>query len=406
MLSILNIITVINWLLISYFTFSAIYFLYFSVLSYRYKKSNYNSFNNYENNYLILIPAYKEDNVILESAINASIHYSSKAKYCVWVIADSLSRYTLNELERNNINTLEVSFKKSTKAKAINKALLHIKGNYSHVILLDADNIMADKFIDEIDRYISAGYSVVQGRRIAKNSNNNLAILDGLSEGINNTIFRKGHFASGLSSALIGSGFAISYDLFRKTMLKISAVGGFDKALEYSIISKKVKIAFNANAVVLDEKVQNSKNFTNQRRRWISAQLVYFKKYFLNGVKLLVTTGNIDAFDKAIQFALPPRLLTLFSSISFIIVHSSLWLMLKSNQLKTTLLLWTICFFICSLAILLAIPYKDYPKSWYRPIRELPRYAILMVSTLFRLKNANKQFIHTEHGLQQNTTTN
>jgi len=36
-----------------------------------------------------------------------------------------------------------------------------------------------------------------------------LALLDGISEEINNNIFRKGHQTLGLSSALIGSGMAL-----------------------------------------------------------------------------------------------------------------------------------------------------------------------------------------------------
>jgi hypothetical protein len=48
----------------------------------------------------------------------------------------------------------------------------------------------------------------VQGHRTAKNTNNSWAILDAISEEINNNIFRKGHRVLGLSSAIIGSGMA------------------------------------------------------------------------------------------------------------------------------------------------------------------------------------------------------
>ena len=64
----------------------------------------------------------------------------------------------------------------------------------------------------------------MQGHRVAKNHNTNLATLDAVSEEINNNIFRSGHRAIGLSSALIGSGMAFDYELIKSEMAKIDAI--------------------------------------------------------------------------------------------------------------------------------------------------------------------------------------
>ena len=57
-----------------------------------------------------------------------------------------------------------------------------------------------------------------------------MALLDAISEGNQqSSIFRLGHAKLGLSAALIGSGMAFRYDLFRDTMADIKAVGGFDR---------------------------------------------------------------------------------------------------------------------------------------------------------------------------------
>jgi hypothetical protein len=48
--------------------------------------------------------------------------------------------------------------------------------------------------------------------------------------------------------------------------------------------------------------------FGNQRRRWLSAQFHYFRKDF-ERAKDLILKGNIDYFDKAIQFIYSPRIL-------------------------------------------------------------------------------------------------
>jgi hypothetical protein len=49
-----------------------------------------------------------------------------------------------------------------------------------------------------------------------------------------------------------------------------------------------------------------SEVFGNQRRRWLSA--IPLEKIF-NALKDLVLKGNVDYFDKAIQFIQPPRIL-------------------------------------------------------------------------------------------------
>ena len=65
------------------------------------------------------------------------------------------------------------------------------------------------------------------------------------------------------------------------------------------------------DAIVYDEKVQKAVVFSNQRRRWLSEQLHYFRRDFLNSLIALFTRGNVDYFDKVIQFIQPPRILLL-----------------------------------------------------------------------------------------------
>lgn len=103
--------------------------------------------------------------------------------------------------------------------------------------------------------------------------------MDAVSEEINNSIFRLGHATMGLSAALIGSGMAFNYTLFKEIMLSINAVGGFDRALELSLIKEGEKIYYLQDVDVLDEKVQSHANFSDQRRRWLSAQLHYLVEF-------------------------------------------------------------------------------------------------------------------------------
>lgn len=64
-----------------------------------------------------------------------------------------------------------------------------------------------------------------------------------------------------MSAALIGSGMAFQYDLFRDTMANIKAVGGFDRELELTLLYQGKHFHYLPETFVFDEKVQNTNDF-------------------------------------------------------------------------------------------------------------------------------------------------
>ena len=91
----------------------------------------------------VLIPGYKEDAVILDVARKALQQDYPPSLYDVVVIADSFQKDTLERLSHLPIKVIEVSFEKSTKSKALNKAMANLSDSYDVAVVLDADNIMA-----------------------------------------------------------------------------------------------------------------------------------------------------------------------------------------------------------------------------------------------------------------------
>ena len=344
----------------------------------------------------VLIPGYKEDEVIIEVANSALLQDYPSNLYDVIVIADSFLEETLQELSALPIKLIEVSFDKSTKSKALNKAMASLTENYEIAVILDADNLMARDFLEKINATFEQGFIAVQGHRTAKNTNNSWAILDAVSEEINNHIFRKGHIALGLSSAIIGSGMAFNYDYFKSLMSTVTAVGGFDKEIELKMLKAGHKIIYLDDALVYDEKIQKADVFGNQRRRWLSAQLHYFRKDFFNALKDLLIKGNIDYFDKAIQFIQPPRILLLGGVVIFgglFVVSNYLF----DNEIIFTYS-WGILVMACVLSFLFSIPKSFYNAKTLQALLSLPKGMFMMLLSLLKIKGANKKFIHTKHG--------
>jgi cellulose synthase/poly-beta-1,6-N-acetylglucosamine synthase-like glycosyltransferase len=256
-------------------------------------------------------------------------------------------------------------------------------------VVLDADNVMNDYFLHEINKTYNKGALAIQGQRIAKNEENNLAQLDAISEGINNNIFRKGHQNLGLSSALIGSGMAFDFQLFKNHMSAIKALGGFDKELELSLLKNKVRIAYVPEAEVYDEKVSDKKSFSNQRTRWIAAQIRFGIRSFRSGVARLITEGNIDYFDKVLQFLLLPRLILLgvlvISAVGAFFIHSTAFYILAA------------CLFTAISALIIATPAQYQSIRFLQLIASLPGIFFSMIVAIGGYKKAANNFLHTAH---------
>ncbi|HEY2581412.1 MAG TPA: glycosyltransferase, partial [Mucilaginibacter sp.] len=177
--------------------------------------------------FVIYICSYKEDEIILNSAASTVTIDYPKDLFHICVIADSLKPQTIEKLRKMPIQVLEVVFENSTKSKALHKAIENTADGFDAAVVFDIDNIAAADFLYQINNYIQAGHRVVQGHRTAKNTETPIAILDAISEEVNNHIFRKSQRVFNLSAAIIGSGMALEYKLFKEVMLQIDAVGGF-----------------------------------------------------------------------------------------------------------------------------------------------------------------------------------
>ena len=387
----LNIIQLILLILLGLAT---LYIFIFSIASLFYKQKTYNDNGNMKS-IAVLVPGYKEDEVIIEVAKLALEQEYPKNLFDVVIIADSFKEETLAILKTLPIKLIEVSFEKSTKSKALNKAMDTLNSDYDIAVVLDADNVMAPDFLKKINAVFEYDFIAVQGHRTAKNTNNSWAILDAISEEINNNIFRKGHRVLGLSSAIIGSGMAFRYQYFKSLMATVTAIGGFDKEIELKMLKEGRKIVYLNDAIVYDEKIQKAEVFGNQRRRWLSAQFHYFRKDILNATKDLITKGNVDYFDKAIQFIQPPRILLLGAvilfSVAFLIINYFL-----ENQIIYTKL-WIALVVTCILSFVFSVPISFYNSKTLGALASLPKGMFTMLLSLLKIKGANKTFIHTQH---------
>lgn len=342
----------------------------------------------------VVIPAFMEDPVILEVIRSALEQDYPSDRFNILLVADTFQQDTLEKLRGFPIKLVEVNFENSTKAKSLQLSLEHLSPETEVILILDADNLMEDHFLQKINAAAESGAVVIQCHRIAKNTNTSFALLDAVSEEINNNIFRNGHRALGLSSALIGSAMVFDVKLFRKYIPKLNAVGGFDKELELMLLHDNIRIEYLNNAFVLDEKVQNAHVFYKQRKRWISSQIYFFGRDFLKSVYHLFRHRNLDYFDKTLQFSLPPRILLL----GIVVLIGALNLIIPDMPFFYC---WAGILSLILITLIISIPRRFFNSKTLKALISLPGIFLLMILITLRVKGGNKTFIHTEHSYHE-----
>ncbi len=317
--------------------------------------------------FLVLYPAYNEDRVIVNSVHTFLGQYYPYKGFHVAV----------------------------SKAKAMQYALQQIQGEYDYVVILDADNVVESDFLAKLNEVCNKGYDAIQCHRCAKNSNNDIAVLDGVSEEINNTLFRKAHNRIGLSSALIGSGMCFRYKWFKKNVYKLSTAGE-DRELEALLLRQRIHIHYEPDIHVYDEKVSNKDNFQKQRLRWMTAQIQSLFS-LLPYLPQALMEGNIDYIDKTFQQALIPRSMLVVGAFGMALVMTLFSLIFS---LTWYIKWWLLFLFIC-LSLYVSTPKQLRSHSVFGKILSLPKLVWKMVMNILKIDRKNTDFIHTTHDSQE-----
>ena len=342
--------------------------------------------------YLILFPAYQEDAVILHSVTSFLQQDYPKERYQVVVISDNMSQEANDQLSALPITLIHPNYENSSKAKALQLAMQQ-SSKADYVIVLDADNIVAPDFLTQLNLIASPDIAI-QCHRTAKNVNNDIAALDGLSEEINNSIFRKGHNRIGMSSALIGSGMCFSYDWFKEEVSKLNSAVE-DRELEALLMKQRIYIHYADDILVLDEKVSSDDNFQRQRLRWMTGQVQALFR-MLPYVPKAIITGNINYIDKTIQQALIPRSILLFIIPMFGILSTIIY-SISSHTSHFVYLKWWFLFALIILALYCAIPKSLRTKALFKKTLSMPKLVWRLTQNIVQIKPKNKDFIHTQH---------
>ncbi|MBR4898159.1 MAG: glycosyltransferase family 2 protein [Prevotella sp.] len=354
---------IIDWILFIPVFLTVLYLLVFAVSSLFTHKQHVVKSKHF-NRFIVLIPAYKADKTIMQTVNSILGQNYPQRVFDVVVISDHQDEMTNMRLAQLPITLLTPNFEVSSKAKSLQYAILNLPQFkiYDAVIILDADNIVEPEFLEQMnDAYESAGTKAIQAHRMSRNRDTATARLDAIFEEINNSIFRKGHIAVGLSAAICGSGMLFEFEWFKRNIMKSHNTVGEDKELEILLMREGIYVDYFEDIHVYDEKTRQTTDFNNQRNRWVYTQL----HTLINNIRFLpkaILGRHYDLLDKLIQWMLVPR--TIMMSIILIMsLMGVLGLVLPFINTSSAIKWWIICS-IALFAFSVATPDYLVDKNW------------------------------------------
>jgi cellulose synthase/poly-beta-1,6-N-acetylglucosamine synthase-like glycosyltransferase len=191
---------------------------------------------------------------------------------------------------------------------------------------------------------------------------------------------------------------SFDFNLLKDNLAEMESIGGFDRELELRLVQSGHKVYYAHNAIVKDEKVEKTEVFENQRKRWISSQYFYLRKFFWKGIGAFFTL-RITLFNSIVLRNLQlPRLI----NIGLINLLGILAIAINSVNQLFNADLWLLNIVLLDLGVMLSISREYYSFKLVKSVFMLPVIFLKMFGLLFKLKGANKKFIHTPHGSTEN----
>lgn len=236
--------------------------------------------------YAVIIPARNEELVIEQLIKSVKNQKYPKELIDIFVVADNCTDNTAQVAEnagaivRERFNKIQIG-----KGYALDFMFKIIGSEYSSkkhdgYIVFDADNLLDENYIAELNKTFNQGYKVITSYRNSKNYDQNW-----ISAGYALWFLHEAEYLNlprmtlNTSCAISGTGFLVQADLIKDNGGWIHHLLTEDIEFSVSQIIKGEKIGYCRNAIFYDEQPVTFSQSWNQRLRWAKGFYQVFSKY-------------------------------------------------------------------------------------------------------------------------------
>lgn len=257
-----------------------------------------------QNRYGILISARNEETVIPHLIKSITRQKFPQENLTIFVVADNCTDHTATcALSAGAIVYTRQSTTQIGKGYALDFLIKQIENDYKldtfkGFFIFDADNLLDEHYIAEMNKLINTGYPILTSYRNSKNYGSNW-----ISAGYALWFLREAKFLNGVRMWL-GTGCAISGTGFFVSTKIIQENGGWPfhlltEDIEFSVYSaiKGNRIGYCETAIFYDEQPETFAQSWKQRMRWTKGFYQVFGKHGLSLIKSMLLERNFFAFD-------------------------------------------------------------------------------------------------------------
>lgn len=269
--------------------------------------------------YAVLICARNEEAVIADLLESLRRQTYDMGLVSVFVMADNCTDRTAQTAREAGAAVYErFDTERVGKGYALQALLEHIRADcpegFDGYFVFDADNVLKQDYIEQMNRTFSDGYEIITSYRNSKNYGSNW-----ISAGYGLWFLRESEYLNHArmllhtSCAVSGTGFLFSDRVLREQ-------GGWPfhlliEDIEFSVwhILKGYRIGYCHDAMLYDEQPMTFRQSWRQRLRWSRGYLQVLRRY---GGKMLVgmARGSFSCYDMCMNI-LPAFVLSLLSAV-------------------------------------------------------------------------------------------
>lgn len=236
-------------------------------------------------NYAVVIAARNEELVIENLIKSIKSQNYPKDKITIFVVADNCTDNTAKIARSSGAIVYErFNKEKMRKGYALNFLFKHIEEDYGITsfdgyISFDADNLVDQNFVKEINKAFVEKGGIVTGYRNIKNFDTNIiSSAYGIHFYRSVVAYHRPRERLNLGTHIAGTGFVIDSKLVKDGWNFSSLTE--DTELTIHFATKGIKIGFCEDAIFYDEQPTNFKVAYRQRKRWTKGRIDVFLRYF------------------------------------------------------------------------------------------------------------------------------
>ena len=343
----LEIINIIIMLLL------VVYGLYFVITAlFLFKKRKKDSIvSDKYSHFTILIPARNEEEVIKDAIQSFKRQKYPKDNYEIVVVINNTTDNTLGVCNAEGVRCILCERKIKNKGDALKEAFDRLKKEKTDAyIIMDADNVVNDEFLCEMNKSLNEGTLVAKSSMDIKAKENTwVSSSYAIYFFIQSILYSIPRNNIGASCAINGTGIMIKKEVIDKYGFNVRTI---TEDLEFMTLCalNNIKIKFVEGAICYAEHPSDFKVSMIQRRRWTKGIYEGFIIYFNSIIKNMIKRPNIELLDSLLIYSTPLILILSLISIfiNFLIVPLPIYLIITSFSLLVSYISISLCaLFVC-----------------------------------------------------------